>query len=80
MSDNGYQKISAEQEAESEWTQHVYDVAEPSLLFKTDSWFSGSNIPGKKRAFLMYAGGSPTFREKCEHVASNGYEGFQLSK
>ena len=80
MSKKGYTKIATEKSAEDEWTQHVYDVAEPSLLMKTDSWFVGANIPGKKRTFLMYAGGSPTYREKCEQIAAKDYEGFKLSK
>ena len=79
MSDNGFSKIETEKKAEEEWTQHVYEVAEPSLLMKTDSWFVGANIPGKKRNFLMYAGGSPTYRAKCEEIVENGYEGFKLS-
>ena len=79
MSDNGYKKIETEKKAEEEWTRHVYEVAEPSLLMKTDSWFVGANIPGKKRNFLMYAGGSPTYRAKCEEIAANGYEGFKLT-
>ena len=79
MSDNGFSKIETEKKAEEEWTQHVYEVAEPSLLMKTDSWFVGANIPGKKRNFLMYAGGSPTYRAKCEEIVKNGYEGFKLS-
>ena len=79
MSDNGFSKIETEKKAEEEWTQHVYEVAKPSLLMKTDSWFVGANIPGKKRNFLMYAGGSPTYRAKCEEIVKNGYEGFKLS-
>ncbi len=71
--------IEPSQEAEDEWTEHVYKVAEPSLLAKTDSWFVGANIPGKKRTFLMYAGGSPAYREKCDQVAANNYDGFKLS-
>jgi cyclohexanone monooxygenase len=43
-----------------------------------DSWFMGANTPGKKRTFLLYAGGSPAYRQKCEEVAVKGYEGFRL--
>jgi hypothetical protein len=49
------------------------------LFTKTDSWFMGTNIPGKKRGFLFYAGGALAFRDKCAEVASNGYEEFMLS-
>jgi hypothetical protein len=40
----------------------------------------GTNIEGKKRNFLMYAGGSPQYRAKCDEVAAKGYEGFVLEK
>jgi hypothetical protein len=58
----------------------VYDIAELTLLSKTDSWFTGvnQNLPNKKRTFMAYAGGSPAYRAKCEEVAANGYEGFEL--
>ena len=76
---NGYSKIEAELEAAKEWTDYAYEVAAPSLFAKTASWFSGANIPGKKRTFLSWAGGSPKYREKCNDVASTGYKGFKLS-
>ena len=38
----------------------------------------GANIPGKKRGFLAYGGGLPKYRDKCNEVASKGYEGFVL--
>jgi len=38
----------------------------------------GSNIPGKKRALLLYADSAPNYRAKCAEVAAKGYEGFVL--
>jgi cyclohexanone monooxygenase len=38
----------------------------------------GANIPGKPRLFLPYVGGVDTYRYKCDEVAANGYEGFEL--
>ena len=49
------------------------------LFTKTNSWFMGTNVPGKKRTFLFYAGGAPAFRDKCAGVAAKGYEGFEFS-
>ena len=80
MGENNYTRIVATTEAEDDWTDHVNEVAADTLLLHTDSWFVGANIPGKKRTFLMYAGGSPAYREKCEDVAAKGYEGFTLSQ
>ena len=63
------------------WTAHVYDTASRLLLTKVDSWMTGvnKNVPGRlKRTFMAYAGGAPKYRQKCEEIAANGYEGFAL--
>ena len=74
-----YAQIVATPEAEDDWTAHVNEVAEGTILLDTPSWFVGANIPGKKRTFLMYAGGSPAYRQKCDEVAERGYAGFVLT-
>jgi hypothetical protein len=38
----------------------------------------GSNIPGKKRAILLYANTAAAYRKECLEAAANGYEGFIL--
>ncbi len=78
MLDKGYQRIEATPEAEAAWTEHVYETIEGSLLAKADSWFMGANTPGKKRTFLLYAGGTNNYRMKCDEIAAKGYEGFAL--
>ena len=43
------------------------------LFTKVDSWMMGinSNVAGKqKRTFIVYAGGAPKYREKCDEVAA----------
>ena len=38
-----------------------------------------SNIVGKdQRTSLLYAGGAPTYKEKCDEAAVNDYTGFVL--
>jgi cation diffusion facilitator CzcD-associated flavoprotein CzcO len=79
--DNNISRIEPSADAEATWTAHVYDTGARLLFTKVDSWFMGinSNVPGKqKRIFLLYAGGAPAYREKCDEVAANGYEGFVL--
>jgi len=49
-----------------------------TLLSDANSWFMESNIPGKKRAILLYANTAPAYRAKCAEVAAKGYEGFLL--
>ncbi|MBT7666567.1 MAG: cyclohexanone monooxygenase, partial [Rhodospirillaceae bacterium] len=80
---NGITRIAATLEAEDAWTEHVYETAAELLFTKVDSWFMGinSNIPGKdRRTFLLYAGGAPAYRDRCDEVSANGYEGFALQK
>lgn len=76
MREHGYKRIEARSEAENAWTEHVAEMAARTLLPMADSWFMGANTPGKPRNFLLYAGGSPNYRKKCDEVAANDYEGF----
>ena len=53
------------------------------LFAQVDSWFMGinSNIPGRTaRHFLLYAGGAPRYREKCDDIAANSYAGFEFDR
>lgn len=78
LREHDYSQMEATPAAEAQWTQHVLDAADATLLPDTDSWFMGANIPGKKRVFLNYVGGAQNFRAKCDEVAASGYEGFAL--
>lgn len=68
----------ADAEAEEAWVSHVNEVAEPTMFMLANSWYLGANIPGKPRVFMPYAGGVGAYREKCNEIAHNGYEGFIL--
>src|SRR6202011_2429760 len=67
-------------EAEAAWVAHVNEVAHRTLYPKAASWYMGANIPGKPRVFLPYIGGVGVYRQKCDEVAANGYEGFAFSQ
>jgi cation diffusion facilitator CzcD-associated flavoprotein CzcO len=77
----GATRIEATVPAAEEWTAHTYETVDRLLLSKVDSWFHGvnSNLPDKRRTPLIYAGGLPRYRERCEEVAAAGYEGFLIS-
>jgi cyclohexanone monooxygenase len=66
-------------EAEAAWVAHVNEVAHRTLYPKAASWYMGANIPGKPRVFLPYIGGVGVYRQKCDEVAANGYEGFVMA-
>ncbi len=67
-------------EAEQAWSKHCREIANETLYVKGDSWYTGSNIAGKPRSFLIYLGGFDYYTKRCQEVAQNNYEGFQLLK
>jgi len=67
--------------AETAWTEHVHEVSQRLLFTQINSWMTGinTNVGGKqKRTVLVYAGGAPAYRKRCDEVAAKGYEGFDL--
>ncbi|KAG0555842.1 hypothetical protein M758_11G006500 [Ceratodon purpureus] len=78
LRESGVEEIEAEAEAEDEWVEHARFVAECTLFPDTASPYTGGNVPGKARGLLPYAGGVGAYRQKCDDVASKGYEGFRL--
>ncbi|WP_280507527.1 flavin-containing monooxygenase [Nocardia flavorosea] len=80
MRAQGATTMEAETGAEQEWTRHVDEVGNMTLYPKVDSWYVGSNVPGKPRVMYAYIGGVGAYREKCEQVAADGYDGFTLTQ
>jgi cation diffusion facilitator CzcD-associated flavoprotein CzcO len=80
LRDAGLTRVVPTPAAEDEWTQHVYDTAEASVLADMrESWFFGANTPGKPRRITIYAGGAREYREHCEEAARAGYPGLEMS-
>ncbi len=81
LREHGLQTIEPTSEAQEAWVTHSNSLMEGSI--RTDpscnSWYVGSNVPGKKRVYMAYAGGFPQYRERCAGIASAGYEGFTLA-
>ncbi len=81
MRENNYSRIEPSQAAEDEWTAHVKDTYNYSLLGNAKSWFTGynSNVEGHdKLRYMIYNGGAPRYRQRLAQVEENGYEGFML--
>jgi len=82
MRDRGHTRVEPTSESEEGWTQHVLETGRRMLFTQVDSWMMGinSNVEGKnKRTFVVYAGGAPKYREKCDEVAAGGYAGFTFA-
>jgi len=73
----GLSRIEATPEAQRAWVAHVNEVADSTLYPQCNSWYLGSNVPGKPRVFMPYLG-FPAYVEKCNQVVAQGYEGFRL--
>jgi cation diffusion facilitator CzcD-associated flavoprotein CzcO len=74
----GLARIEAQAPAEDAWVAHVNAVADGTLFPTCNSWYVGANIPGKTRVFMPLVG-YPAYVEKCNEVATRGYEGFALA-
>lgn len=70
-------EIEAELDAENAWMEHNRSVGEAHLRSSSSSWYTGENIKGKPVGFMPYIGGFPKYRQKCEEIAFNDYQGFQ---
>lgn len=76
----GVTEIEPRRDAAQAWTQHVADAAAATLFpWAQSSWYLGSNIDGKKRVFMPYAGGFGTYRRHCEQVAARDYAGLVMT-
>jgi cyclohexanone monooxygenase len=79
MRGRGHATIEAEPAAEEQWVAHVNEVGHLTLYPRANSWYMGANVPGKPRIFMPYIGGVGTYRQICDAVATQGYEGFTLT-
>ncbi len=73
-------RIEATEEAEHAWVLHNNEVANSTLYVMANSWYMGSNIPGKPRVFMPYVGGVTSYVKKCDEVVAGNYEGFAMSR
>ncbi|HWD07438.1 MAG TPA: NAD(P)/FAD-dependent oxidoreductase [Amycolatopsis sp.] len=78
--DHGIDRIEVERAAQDDWVCLVDKVVGETLYATTESWYRGSNVEGKPKSFLAYAGGVGKYRDLCDDVAAEGYRGFVLGR
>ena len=66
-------------ESEEAWGSEVTGIANATLFPRTDSWWTGANIPGKPRYFSAYLGGS-LYYHRIADVMAKDYVGFVFEK
>lgn len=79
MREHDYETLEPEAAAEDRWAALVTEAVGATLILETDSWWIGTNIPGKPRMILRYVGGAVRYRKECADVVAKGYEGFTLT-
>lgn len=77
VEDNQISRFTATASQEDQWSTEMDTVAARTMHAKTDSWYTGANIPGKPRALLMYVGGFERYAEWCTRATGQGYAQFE---
>jgi cyclohexanone monooxygenase/acetone monooxygenase len=79
MRGRDHHTIEPRREKQDAWVQHHDEVANATLMMRTNSWYTGANIEGKPRRLLSYIGGAANYRQICEDVKQSGYQGFSVA-
>ena len=79
MSENNKSVIESTKIAEDEWMELVNEIADMTIFTSTQSWYNGSNIEDKAKAFLPFIG-VPVYTEKLEEITAAQYQGFIFDK
>ena len=80
LREHSYTRIDGDAAAEQRWVDHVDAAANRTLFPRANSWYTGANIPGKARRFMLYVQKIGVYRKECDVVAAKGYDGFHLSR
>ena len=78
MRTKGLTRIDPARDAELQWKKNVNELHAKSLRNTVDGWYMGTNIPGKPREPLNYAGGIPLYIKTINDALKNGFEGFKV--
>ena len=77
LREQGMGAVEPTRDAEDSWDREVSELANKTLFPRTDSWYTGANIPGKPRHFSVHLGG-PAYFQRIIEIADHGYEGFDF--
>jgi cation diffusion facilitator CzcD-associated flavoprotein CzcO len=74
----GTASIEPDPKAEEAYVADNDAIAAHTLFPAAKSWYMGDNIPGKPRRMLVYCGGFPSYQQRCEEAAANGFQQFRV--
>jgi cyclohexanone monooxygenase len=79
LQSHGHSLIEARPDEEAKWVEHLIALARKTLIYRTKSWYTGSNVTGKDNSYFMYMGGTNNYvREIAEAGNLSSYSGFLL--
>lgn len=79
MREHGHGTAEADRAAEDQWMDLVHQVIGPTFFAKTDNWYSGQNVTGKRSPIVNFA--SPTlYREKIDAEKAAGFPNVLFGK
>lgn len=70
----GMQCVTVKKACEDEWMSRVHDLTLGSLIPQAKTWWTNSNIPGKKEGLTMFIGGFLEYRKALERAAGQDYK------
>ena len=70
--------IEATPKAQAAWVEYGVTTSQLTLFPLANSWYMGSNVPGKPRICLPYLGGVGAYRRVCNDVVAQDYLGFSF--
>ncbi|KAK0948330.1 hypothetical protein LTR29_000447 [Friedmanniomyces endolithicus] len=79
MRAEGKTRLNANEDAEQEWKKTINTLHGMSLRDKVEGWYMGTNIPGKPREALNYAGGMPLYLKTINEVIDQDFKGFTVT-
>ncbi|MEM8924111.1 MAG: NAD(P)/FAD-dependent oxidoreductase [Actinomycetota bacterium] len=75
LDEAGLGAMEPTEEAEAAWDHEIQTMADGTLYPRTNSWYTGANVPGKPRQFLAHLRGSQYF-DRLAEIAEGGFDGF----
>jgi len=79
MESEGLASVEADPTAEKEWMNLVDQLISPTFFAKTDNWYTGVNVSGKKTGIVNYPD-PVSFRQKIVEAREKGYPGLKFHK
>ncbi|HPU54203.1 MAG TPA: NAD(P)/FAD-dependent oxidoreductase, partial [Burkholderiaceae bacterium] len=75
---HGRPRLQPRKESQIEWREQTLKYAQrrPGAL-TTKSWYSGANIPGKPRVFMVYCGGFKRYDDICKAELRDGFPSYE---